>query len=322
MLIEQELINREVLQYLIDTYHKNRLAHAYLFTGSEYAGKTQTALALAKTLNCESFLNKQNSEFCNQCPSCVKINSGNHPDIHVTDSAFGETIKIEQIREILDQIRLRPFMAQKKVFILRRSENLTAEAANAFLKTLEEPSLNSLLILTTSQIDKNLDTIRSRCQRIQFLPIPRTELAETLIVDYHRDALSAQSLALFAKGYLGGAKRLLDNKFFERKNELLDGFIYGRDIDNFMKDILAEKENTKEFLDILSAWVRDAILLQLKADEKTVYHADRLTDLETFSRKYSFSELNGIYEEITSMYKQLAENLNLKLPLLIIKEKL
>ncbi len=320
--IQAELINKPVLKGLLDLYRQDRLAHAYLFVGADYAGKTQTALALAKTLNCEKFLAQASEQFCDQCPSCIKINTGNHPDIHVTDSAYGETIKIEEVRQILDQIRLRPFMAQKKVFILRRSENLTAEAANAFLKTLEEPSLNSLLILTTSQPNQNLDTIRSRCHQVRFLAGNRTELADQLIKYYHRDALSAQSLSLFSKGFLGEAKKLHESKFFERKNELLNGFIFSRDIENFMKEVLAEKEATKEFLDVLAGWVRDAVLIKLHADEDVIFHVDRMAELRTFSQQYSFEQLNDIYEQITNMYKQLAENLNLKLPLLLIKEKL
>ena len=322
MQIQEDLVNAVVLKQLIDAYQKKCLAQAYLFIGAEHAGKTQTAFALAKTLNCGQFIAQMTPTYCDQCPSCMKINSGNHPDIHVTDSAYGETIKIEEIRQLLEQIRFRPFMAEKKVFILRRSENLTAEAANAFLKTLEEPSLNSLLILTTSQIDRNLDTVRSRCQKIHFLPFPRRELAEQLIQHYHKDPLSAQCLSFFSKGFLGGFQKLEKNNFFERKNELLDGFILARDIDGFMKEILEEKESTKEFLDVFISWIRDSILLKLEADEEMIIHIDRLTDLRKFSQKYTFEQLNNIYEEVIHMYKQLAENLNLKLPLLMIKEKL
>ncbi len=322
MQIQEDLVNAAVLNQLIDTYHKKCLAQAYLFIGAEHAGKTQTALALAKVLNCEQFIAQMTPTYCDQCSSCIKINSGNHPDIHVTGAGDRETIKIEEIRQLLEQIRLRPFMAEKKVFIIRGSENLTAEAANAFLKTLEEPSLNSLLILTTSQIDQNLDTIRSRCQKIHFHPFPRRELAEQLIQHYHKDPLSAQCLSFFAKGFLGGFQKLEKNNFFDRKNELLDGFILARDIDGFMKEFLEEKESTKEFLDVFVSWIRDSILLKLEADEEMIIHVDRLTDLRKFSQKYTFEQLNNIYEEVIHMYKQLAENLNLKLPLLIIKEKL
>ncbi len=226
------------------------------------------------------------------------------------------------MRQLLEQIRFRPFMAEKKVFIIRRSENLTAEAANAFLKTLEEPSLNSLIILTTSQMDQNLDTIRSRCQKIRFTPFPRRELAERLIRDYHKDASSAQCLSFFSKGYWGEVSKLEENKFLARKNEMLEGFIAARDIDSFVKNTLEEKETTKEFLDVLVSWIRDAMLLKLDVDESMIIHADRLIDLKNFSQQYSFEHLNGVYEEIIHMYKQLSENLNIKLPLLIIKEKL
>jgi DNA polymerase-3 subunit delta' len=317
--IQEELINTGVLSQLTDMQKRERLAQAYIFSGADFAGKTQTALALAKLLNCEKPVK---GSYCNACPSCMKINSGNHPDVHVIDSQYGETIKIDQIREMLERIRLRPFMGQYKVFIIRRSENFTAEAANAFLKTLEEPSLNSLIILTTSAIDKNLDTVRSRCQTLYFHPLSRTELAQKMTTYYHRKPEEAQVLAQFAKGYLGLAKRLHEDGFIERKNELVDQFVFSTDAEGLVKDVLESKEKTKEFLDVLFSWVRDSILIKIGLSEEKIFNCDRLNDLKKFYVKYTFEQLNDIYNEITSMYKQLADNLNVKLSLLLIREKL
>ncbi|MCA9398748.1 MAG: AAA family ATPase, partial [Candidatus Omnitrophica bacterium] len=168
MLIDNVQINTTIVKRFSILNQKNRLAHAYLFSGPAYSGKSETALAIAQLINCENNEDGSLDNACQTCPACKKTMAGNHPDVHFFQTEYGETIKVETARAILESIQLRPFEARKKIFILRNAENLTLEGANALLKTLEEPSLNSLLILTTSQPEKILGTIRSRCHSVHF----------------------------------------------------------------------------------------------------------------------------------------------------------
>lgn len=275
----------------------DRLAHAYLFMGAKYTGKSETARKIAANL-------------------C-------HPvDTHVLECAFGEKIKIEEIRDIIGLIRLRPFSSAKKVVIIKNVESLTIESSNALLKTLEEPTASSLLILTTSVSEKLLPTIKSRCHRIYF-PTPSKEvLAEHLKTHYYENELKAHFLGAMAEGSFGTAGNYLDRKLFEAKNVWISQFIYGNQPETFIKEYLQDKETTKEFLDILLSWIRDAILVQSGVSREQLIHLDRAEDVNRFAFQYRFDYLKEIYDEVVQAQKMLTENLNIKLPLLIIKEKL
>jgi len=150
---------------------RGRLAHAYLFTGDRVAGLEPVARTLAKTLNCLEPAKKGQAavDCCDQCPSCQKIDNGQHPDIHwVRPESKSRVIVTDQMRELMQEIHLRPSEAEYKVAIVVAADRLRVEAANAFLKTLEEPPPKSILILLTSEPERVLETIRSRCLRLKF----------------------------------------------------------------------------------------------------------------------------------------------------------
>lgn len=276
---------------------KNRLAHAYLFIGAKYTGKSETALKIA-------------GQFCHAV------------DTHVLECEFGEKIKIDEIREILSLVRLRPFSSERKVIIIKNVEQLTLESSNALLKTLEEPTASSLLILTTSVSEKLLTTIKSRCHRYYF-PTPSKEvLAEQLKTLYHENDLKAHFLGAMADGSLGTARNYLSRNLYETKNEWITRFVYGNQADVFIKECLPDKETTKEFLDVLLGWMRDAILIRSGVSQDQLIHLDRADDLERFARQYSFGYLKETYGAVVQAQKMLTENLNIKLPLLIIKAAL
>ena len=316
--VAAELIQTSVLERFFLLASKERLAHAYLFVGPQGIGKYETACAAAAMLNCE----QGKVQACGTCSSCIKIQAGSHPDIHVLESAFGEAIKIENVRTLMSQLKFRAFMAKKKVFIIQNAENMTLESANALLKTLEEPASDSLLILTTSVPEKILATIRSRCHGIPFHPTPNAELAEHLTKYYHEGSESAHFVAHFAHGCLGKARELQENGLYTRKNQQIDGFIYSSDVTDFIKEVTSDKSKTKEFLDIFHTWMRDAILIKQGIESEKVVHLDRWADLQQFSQRFDFAQLLDIQEHIVQVYKILKDNMNCKLPLMIIKEKL
>ena len=163
-MINPAQINASVVRRFSRLAANRRLAHAYLLVGPADCGKTQTALSLAQLVNCESETHKP----CGQCAACRKIASGNHPDVHVIGNDEMDSIKIEDIRFLLGRAHLMAYEGKTKVFIIRNIERMTLDAANALLKTLEEPAANTLMILTTSVLEANLDTIKSRCHIVKF----------------------------------------------------------------------------------------------------------------------------------------------------------
>jgi DNA polymerase-3 subunit delta' len=174
----------------------NTLAHAYLFSGDEGIGKKLTALALASAVNCP---NRGPEGGCGACPSCRKTASGGHPDVHLL-VPDGEEIKIDQIRQIQEELALKPYEGAKKTLIVDFAESMNQSSSNAFLKTLEEPPGDALIILITSMPQSLLPTIRSRCQEIRFQPLPRGTLAQVLMNERGLLEGDAWFLAALARG--------------------------------------------------------------------------------------------------------------------------
>jgi DNA polymerase-3 subunit delta' len=162
---------QESIQLLQRSLERGRLGHAYLFSGGELEPLEKIALTLAKTLNCERPVRKngQPIDCCDRCLSCKKIEHGNHSDLHlVRPESKSRVITVAQMRELMREIQLKPKESALKVALVVAADRLRVEGANAFLKTLEEPPADSILILLTTYPQRVLETIVSRCLRLSF----------------------------------------------------------------------------------------------------------------------------------------------------------
>ncbi|MGH9702680.1 MAG: DNA polymerase III subunit gamma/tau [Candidatus Acidiferrales bacterium] len=168
---------RHVTQTLENAIRTGRVAHAYIFSGVRGVGKTTTARILAKALNCEKTQGKS-SEPCNECSSCLEISAGNSLDVLEIDAASNRGI--DQIRELREMVRYAPASSRNKVVILDEAHQLTGEASNALLKTLEEPPDRVIFILATTQSEDLLATIKSRAQLFQFRSLTFDEISGAL----------------------------------------------------------------------------------------------------------------------------------------------
>ena len=182
---------------------QGRVAHSYLFCGSLGSGKTTTARVLAKAVNCVS---PQEGDPCQQCGSCKSITEGRNMDIVELDAASNRGV--EEMREIRDKVNFQPAQSKRKVYIIDEAHMLTREASNAFLKTLEEPPAHVLFILCTTEADRILPTIQSRCQRYDFHRLPGQTVYErlTLIAKSENIDIAPDALRLIARN-CGGSMR-------------------------------------------------------------------------------------------------------------------
>ena len=188
---------------LLNELSTNRLNHAYLFTGSRGTGKTTCAKILAKAVNC---LHPVNGNPCGECEICKGIDSGGILDVTEMDAASNR--KIDDIRQIIDEVQFKPSKCKYRVYIIDEVHMLTTEAFNALLKTLEEPPEHAIFILATTEVHKLPQTILSRCRRFQFHRIPPRAKADRLLYVASQEGVTlSDGAALLAASVADGALR-------------------------------------------------------------------------------------------------------------------
>lgn len=273
-----EIIGQEhVVQTLTNAISGEMISHAYLFAGPRGSGKTTIARIFAKAVNCQ---NRKKEEFepCNKCVSCLEIIQGKSLDLIEIDAASHRGI--DEIRELRDGIKFVPSKSKYKVFIIDESHQLTKEAANALLKTLEEPPSHAIFILATTEIHKMIPTIISRCQRFDFRKLTVPEIIKRLnfILEKEKAKIEKDALELIAQnsgGSIRDAESLLDQvlSFAVDKKE-----IKAQDIRNLLG--LVETNLICQFFDFF---------VQKKASEAIEFLnqiSDRGVDLQEFTKAF------------------------------------
>ena len=205
-----EVVGQEyIVKILKNTIKNQKIAHAYLFAGPRGTGKTTIAKLFAKAINCENF----NEESCDECASCLAFKENNHPDIIELDAASNNSV--EDIREIIDQVPYAPIISKYKVYIIDEVHMLSSSAFNALLKTLEEPPAHVVFILATTDPQKIIPTVLSRCQRYNFSKISNLNMKKKMMeildkenLKYEEKAL--EEVAMLAEGGMRDALSILE----------------------------------------------------------------------------------------------------------------
>ncbi|MGB6129952.1 MAG: DNA polymerase III subunit gamma/tau [Psychrilyobacter sp.] len=236
----------DIIKTIKNSLKGNKMAHAYLFTGPRGVGKTTTARLIAKGLNCME--NGVTDTPCNKCENCIDISKNKFIDLIEIDAASNRGI--DEIRSLKDKINYQPAKGRKKVYIIDEVHMLTKEAFNALLKTLEEPPAHVIFILATTEPDKILETIISRCQRYDFKPISEKESIDYLLMIAKSEGVEIDKLSLklvYEKS--GGSMRDAISIF-----EKLISSCYGEDITlertEVVLGVIPEKK-LAEFLEII-----------------------------------------------------------------------
>lgn len=236
-----ELDNESVRENLYSIFSKGSFPHAFLFTGPKGLGKTSAARIVAKVINCEKHAGlkghreEKDIEPCNRCQQCLSISSGNNLDVLEIDGASNRGI--DEIRDLREKIKLAPFKASKKVYIIDEVHMLTTEAFNALLKTLEEPPSHVVFILCTTELHKVPATIASRCSRVNFTRATEDELVHSLQRIVKAEELKADKEALLE------IAKLSDGSFRDAAKLVEEVAVFaGRK--NITADLVNEKFNT------------------------------------------------------------------------------
>ena len=247
MKFENILANDKVKEFLNNSIENNKVLHSYLFLGTEGIGKKEIAKEFARKILC---LNDHSDE-C-KCKACLCFENDNHPDFNLINDQ-GETIKINQIREITNKIYEKPIISSKKVYIINDCEKMTEEAQNCLLKTLEEPPEYVCIILISSNENFILTTIKSRCMKISFKNISDEELKNYLLKNNYYDTITNSLLKLF-NGSIGMAIKMQENQDLYQKVENIIKNIENQDLIDILlnyKDT-CDKENIFNILEYMS----------------------------------------------------------------------
>ena len=270
----------------------NALAHAYLFSGQAGIGKKKTAFALAAAVNC---LNAKPEGGCGKCPSCRKVETLGHPDVHVL-VPDGDEIKIDQIRQVQADFALKPFEGMKKVLIVDNAETMNPASSNAFLKTLEEPPGDALIILITAMPQSLLSTIRSRCQEIAFHPLPRNTLARAIAQRRGFSEEDAWFIAALAQGSMGRGLEMDVEQEKTARDEVATLWTglgqMGPGETLLLAEALAkDRERLERLIEIGVEALRDTLVYRETGEERLLVHARAQQLYRQVADQYSLPRL-------------------------------
>ncbi|MFQ5657227.1 MAG: DNA polymerase III subunit delta' [Candidatus Methylomirabilales bacterium] len=285
------------LSFLRRAIETGRLPHALLFTGPKGVGRFRTAVTVAKALNC---LGGAKGDCCDQCPACVKIEKGIHPDVHVL-APEGASLKIDQIRGLTQEATRTPYEGRRKAFILDQAETMTEQAQNALLKTLEEPPGVTVLTLIAPDSSALLSTIASRCSQIRFAPLPESTIAACL-QEQGCDQGEAHVLAGLAGGSLGRAQELRSIPLQEVHHLVEQAFALppGKTLPilELTDRVVRKKETLPLFLEVLLAWCRDLTVSRLTDRDALLVYRNREAALRRLSEQLGTSQLVAMYQMV------------------------
>lgn len=338
------------IEILKKSLRADRLSHAYLFVGEEGIGKAFTAINLAKALNCEKkgdFLEHglygdEEIDSCDNCSSCIEIDKEIHPDVLVikpesdrkkeidqkkegNKKKESDEIKIEQIRMAQERFSLRALRGRRKVMIIDNAHTMNISSANALLKTLEEPTEGTIIILISSVPSLLPETILSRCQRIPF-GLLRKEVIEGFLISRGLKKDEAYLTASLSDGRIGRALRREEVMTLEGRDNFLILFNSVKEpffnISPLTEGIAkGEEERLGEVFDWGEIWFRDIVVFKVTGNYDLLINQDKKKEIKDISERLSLNQLQDSFRVIyeTAKFIKLRANKHLALDVMMIR---
>lgn len=334
----------------------HRLVHAYIVLGPDHQKKIWVANSMAKALICTA----HGATYCDVCPSCVRINSHNHPDVlWLYPSGIQRIIKIDQVRDLQAALALKSFEGGKKIAFILHADRMKEEAANALLKTIEEPPENTYIILISDTIESLLPTIRSRCQHVT-LPLSSNDDIRTYLVDdCNVSEQQAQFICARARGNFSIVHRYLNEQrsnwrnfivssLVDLLNERRDPFELAEEIESGIQNIaglssedqkrpeddaMAESDKKSiekslynqevcDYFETIELFCRDVIIYKLTNDKHQLVNSDKLQDISHLANVFELDALSDFLDRLQQAYHAFLGNTKLEFALEILYDSL
>jgi len=319
--------HRAVIDLLRQAVARNRVPQSLLFAGPEGVGKRAVAIALAQAVNCPRRGSSIASpgDACGECPTCQRIARGLHSDVVVLDRGDEASIKIRALRErVLEVVGYRPFEAARRIYIIDPAEDLTKEAQDALLKTLEEPPASAILILVTAFPDTLLATIQSRCRRLRFGPLAEADVAKALVERHGMDARKARLLAATSGGSVGRALEEESGDLSDDRDaamDLLRAAAKGRGVSGRLKAASALAQHGSKRRDREALAARLALVGSLCRDlgaigsgaPQSLSHTDLAETLQELAPAFQPRRVVGVFDALAEAQDALERNASPKI---------
>ena len=297
--------HKQIIEHLKNAEKMNKVSHAYIFNGGLGSGKKMMANAFAAALECE----KQTGEPCMECHSCIQAESGNNPDIIWINHEKSGSIGVDDIRaQLIGDMQIKPYSSRYKIYIVDEAEKLTVQAQNALLKTIEEPPA-----------DIFLQTILSRCVRLDFKPVGDECVTRYLRDNYDLTDYEIKFAVGFAQGNIGRAVAIATSSDFAKlKESVLRVVKHAKEysvteIMNEVKAVTDYKASIDDYLDMLSMWYRDVLVFKSTNDTNGLIFKDEIGLIKTIGSQCSYEGLENILTAIDKVKIRLKANVNFEL---------
>ncbi|MBW9146403.1 DNA polymerase III subunit delta' [Clostridium sp. CM027] len=299
MNFESIIGHNSIKNQISKSIESDRLSHAHLLVGEDGIGKS----IVAKNIGLKVLGKNQDRQYVDLVEWRIEKNKS--------------TIGVNSIRALIEEINKKPYEGDRKVIIIYNAHKMTVQAQNAFLKTIEEPPKNVIILLLCENLEVILDTIKSRCQIHKLKNLNVDEMKEFLKINYYDLSLEEIRVVIaFSDGIPGKAEKFIqDNNFKDIRNITLEillnlNKVGTEELIKYEKKLSNQKENFEEILTAFLSYIRDTIIYKEIEEEDLILNIDKLLSIKELANIFSFIKLNGIISIINDTRENLVRNVN------------
>lgn len=325
---DQVIGHEDVIRHLRNSIETGKISHSYIITGGHGSGKKLVAGSFAMALEC---LNP-GTDGCRECESCKRALGKNHPDIITVTHEKPGIISIDEIREqVIHNVDIKPYYGPYKVYLIPDAEMMTVQAQNALLKTIEEPPAYAVILLLTVNIDSLLQTIRSRCVRLDLKVVEDRLVKQYLMEHLQVPDYQAEMDVSFAQGSIGRAKEAATSEDFSAMTQNALKLLRGADsmkvyeMTDAIRQLSSEKQNINDYLDIYQFWFRDVLMFKATKELDHLVFKNEINYIREQASERSYENLEKILDALEKTRVRLKANVNFDLAMellfLTIREK-